>query len=664
MIEVADIIILFIVFFLFFVAIFLVKIVSFSNSKEKTKSIKNRDKYFIAFSGKIYNLSALSEREDLFSNISLSPSTFKLFNRIFKNQINRGNVQSLYHLFKNANTILELEAKLKGILLQKKHIIDGLRRYLGEDDVLLELRMDRYENFHSTLANKTGLTKNIMAQIAYLRAKEYFSRFLFSSSKNVIEYAISLEKNDPKFYNLLSKIHLMQKEPIKIFNNAQKALTLATKTKNNLELAEALLYMAKYCLAKGMGQKAFAYCTSSEKIVINVEDENTFEKSCNYLFALGKLFYDLGYYENAKNSEMRALVFDAKKTTRNALLTIDILLALSNSWYKMGNNEKAKKYLKRSHELINQFLGTGSRRLAQKLNLEAKVFEAKCKYQESAISYLKANNIIKFSLGVDSVFYTVNNLDFAELNKQNRDIEGVKNVSLEAINIDKTLSSSIKYFFYSMDFCYAKAYFNLNRYSEALTHLRIERERSKKYKFIPRNGEIYLLQGDIYFKLKRSKEALESYETALRIYENLPVSIGLIEGYIKMAKLLSKNKKLSKSNILLNRANKALTFLNNEETIYKAIINRGLTENYEKMDNIFKAIEHSNRTLDTMINLFGDTNITIIDDYENLSTLWLKAGNFKKSNFYLQRTVDISSKLLGKDNQRTVRLAAKLSGNQ
>ena len=654
-VENQDIIVFAILLLLLAVAFFLVK---FLLKPKRTKQLeRGSSKFIVAFSGKVYNLASISSLTALLDNIALSVETYRLLLRIFSKEIKKDKTdpQTLYFLFKDCSSILELQAKLKGILLRRKVVIDSYSRYLDSDKQLDLLRMDRYKEFHFQMSSLNNASNSVLAEIAFLQACEYYSRFKFTFALRSLDKAIKLDPNNPKFYNFIYKVYFKFCGKVYKQTYLTTAVSLAREHRDNLQLAIAIKNMAHSHLANRKQKRAYELCQKALDILVNVEDEKNYYVVCDYFLALGRMLYDIGNYEMAKDALDRALSIDAKKSTKDVLKTIDISHLIAKTWYRLGSCRKAQKYCERAFGLEKRFLGSSSRRLAYTLNLQAKIFEVQGKFTQAQNSCKKAESVIDFSLGDKSLFFVVNALTKASIYNKSGEFEKEASTSLTTANINRRAASEIGFYDYSLAFSFAKLFRSLKKRKRALGFAKEAQSFLQKTKS-PKNrkmAEVYTIFGDIYRDSRENKLALDYYEKALLIHNKLPTSIQVANIYVKMADLSSNKREYSKAIAFLDRAFKVYSFITKEQSFLLSKICRKLAKNWEASGNILKAITFYNKTLDVVVKIFGTLNYFVIEDYENLARVWEKQSNKAKSEFYLKKAYELAHQLLGGDDPKT-----------
>lgn len=183
-------------------------------------------------------------------------------------------------------------------------------------------------------------------------------------------------------------------------------------------------------------------------------------------------------------------------------------------------------------------------------------------------------------------------------------------------------------------------YANKNSIDSALLYTKYGLHYANRSKNKTVIAKVNLFLSDIYYQKNDYAKALSFGYNAMRSYEQIHDSIGIIKSYIKVASLLQSKNSLYKAEQLLNKALVISKLIKNDDLIYNILSD--LAGLYSDKKENEKAIN----TYEQVINYYYNqqNEPALRQSYNNLAVVYYRLGNYSKNKEYLLKAYNIAIK--------------------
>jgi len=337
--------------------------------------------------------------------------------------------------------------------------------------------------------------------------KNYKYIFIFIFLYNFSVFAQN--KKDTSFVSKLiklSQIAKSEKDSLRMFISANKAVKFALKSKNKRYIGDSYFNLAS----------CFYYKNLYLKSIKNYDKALFYYKKVKYNIGISKSFFDKAnayYHLNNIDSSLHfhILSFEFIKNSKNKAFAAKSANAVGLSYWRKGNNIKAIEYYKQSLDLRKNL--DNPEGLSIVLNSLGAVYWGVGHYNTAHGYYLKALKIVD-SLKLDRKYVLIKN-NIGLLFQEWRQYDIALEYHLSAINRCKTINYNygLAYSEINAGICYQ----HLNKKSKAKKQFKTALIHYKK------TGDLLALSyanrvvGNFYLHTKQIEEALNHYSTAHEI---------------------------------------------------------------------------------------------------------------------------------------------------
>lgn len=310
------------------------------------------------------------------------------------------------------------------------------------------------------------------AEELYLQSSEITKNSL---GENHTEYATALDNLGSLYlktrrFKLAEDIYLQSTKIRKNIygeNHSDFAISLSNMgsvnlEKNNFDKAEEFYLKASEILKKNLGEKNLKYIKSLDnlsKYYFRIDDFNKAEYYAlnglqltkinygdnnpdysNFVASLGTLYSIIGNYDKSIEYNLKSLELNTKIYGKDHLNYINNISNLGTTYFDQKDYIKAEEYFLLSYELAKKKYGIDNFKIADFLNRLSNLYSHYYRNDKKSIELnIQALNIVKKSLGVNSLEYATTLCCLADKYYLENDFLKSEKLYLEALDIRKKI---------------------------------------------------------------------------------------------------------------------------------------------------------------------------------------------------------------------------------